>query len=169
MSSDEKKKIDAVFILEIIGRPAEYIVETLNKIIQTMKEEKGVEILNTKVNEPIELKEQKGFYSTFAEVEVGVDELVYLAILLFKYMPAHIEIISPQNLSLTNYKWNDVLNEITRRLHGYEELARIMQTEKAILENKLRAALGNQENNGERKEVKEDKKQKNKKDKKKNE
>ena len=38
--------------------------------------------------------------------------------------------------------WNDVLNELTRRLHGYDEIARILQLEKGIFETKLREVLG---------------------------
>ena len=57
-------------------------------------------------------------------------------------MPAHIEIIEPEMIVLTNSGWNDVLNELTRRLHGYDEVARVLQIEKDILEKKLREVLG---------------------------
>ncbi len=142
MGSDEKKKVNAVMIVEVLGRPAEYLTETLNSIIQKIREEKGVAVMRTKVNEPVEMKEQKGFYSSFAEIEVDADEILYLAILMFKYMPAHVEIISPQNLTLSNFGWNDIFNEIVRRLHEYEGIARILQTEKKILENQLRTIVG---------------------------
>jgi hypothetical protein len=168
MSSDEKKKISAAIILEVIGRPPEHLVETLNGIVNSIKEEKGVEVRNAKINEPVELKEQKGFYSSFVEVEVAVEEILYFAILLFKYMPAHVEVISPQNINLTNSGWTDIFNEITRRLHGYEEVARIMQTEKIILERKLREILELKKEDAElgKKEEKEVKSKKGKKDKK---
>jgi hypothetical protein len=87
------------------------------------------------------MKDQKDFYTSFAEIEVEAEEILYLAILMFKYMPANIEIISPQNISLANSGWNDILNELTRRLHGYEEVARVLQTEKNILENRLREVM----------------------------
>ena len=85
---------------------------------------------------------KKGFYTTFAEIEVEVEEILYLAILMFKYMPAHIEIVEPELIVLTNNGWNDILNELTRRLHGYDEVARVLQVEKDILEKKLREVLG---------------------------
>jgi len=43
------------------------------------------------------------------------------------------------------------LNELTRRLHGYDEIARIIQVEKNALEKKLKAVL---EEKGEKKEDK---------------
>ncbi len=56
-------------------------------------------------------------------------------------MPAHIEIIHPELIALTNNGWNDILNELTRRLHGYDEIARVIQVEKGILEKRLRDVL----------------------------
>ena len=79
------------------------------------------------------MKDQKEFYTTFAEIEVEVENMLTLAVLLFKYMPAHFEIIEPEMLVLSNNGWNEILNELTRRLHGYDEIARIMQLEKQMI------------------------------------
>lgn len=136
-----EKKVRASIILEVIGRPPEYLVEALNKIVEDIGKEKGVKIKNSKVNSPVQMKENKEFYSNFAEIEVEVDEILYLAILIFRYMPAHVEVISPQNISLTNIEWGDILSEITRKLHSYEEIVRIAQTEKMILEKRLRELI----------------------------
>jgi len=140
--SEETKGIAAIMILEAIGKPPEHITEALENLIKEIEKEKGVTILNKKINEPIEMEKQKGFYTTFAEIEVEVEEVLHIAILMFKYMPAHIEIISPELIVLTNNGWNDILNELTRRLHGYDEVARVIQVEKSILEKKLRELLG---------------------------
>jgi hypothetical protein len=43
MSSDEKKKIDAILVLEVLGRPPEYLIETLNNIMKNIGEESGNE------------------------------------------------------------------------------------------------------------------------------
>ena len=137
----ETKGIGAVLILEVIGRPKEHLTETLEKIIKEIDNEKMVSVKTKKINEPIIMKDQKDFYTSFAEVEVEVEKMLNLAILLFKYMPAHIEIIYPEIIALQNNDWNDILNELTRRLHGYNEVARIVQTEKGILEKKLKKLL----------------------------
>ena len=139
MNSTEK--VRAMLVLEVIGRPPEFLTETLNDLIKKIGEEQGVIIKEAKINPPAVMKDQTDFYTSFAEVEVETDNVLYLSILMFKYMPAYIEIISPQNILLKNNDLSDVLNELTRRLHGYEEVARIMQNEKIILENKLRENL----------------------------
>lgn len=147
---DDKKLINAVMILDIIGTPAEHLVATLQQMINDIDAEKGVAVTDKKINEPLLMKDQKDFYTTFAEVEVEVEDMLYLAILMFKYMPAHIEVISPEVLPMTNTGWNDILNELTRRLHAYDEVARILGVEKDILEKKLRAALGQNNNEAEK-------------------
>jgi len=141
MSSNEVK-VTAVLILDIIGRPPEHLVESLEKLIEDMGKEQGVTLKSKKIREPTPMKDQKDFYTTFAEIEVEVDEILYLAILMFKYMPAHIEIIQPEIIALSNNGFNDILNELTRRLHGYDEIARIMQIEKQILLKKIQELGG---------------------------
>ncbi len=142
---EETKNIKAVMIFDIIGKPPEHLTETLNNIINKIDEEKGVCVKEKKINEPVLMKDQKEFYTSFAEVEVEVEEILHLGMLMFKYMPAHIEIASPELIALTNNGWNEILNEITRRLHGYDEIARILQVEKGVLEKKLKDVLGEKE------------------------
>jgi len=95
-------------IFESIGRPPEHIKEALENLVNEIDKEKSVKVTSRKINEPILMKDQKDFYTTFAEVEVEVD---------------------------------DVLNELARRLHAYDEVTRVTQVEKNILEKKLRELL----------------------------
>ncbi len=143
MSSIEKtKSIEAVMIIEIIGKPPEHLTETLEDMINQIGAEKGVNIIGTKIRKPVLMKDQKEFYTSFAELEIKVETVLELTLLMFKYMPSHIEILSPQSFQLSNNELNEVLNEIIRRLHGYDEVARVIQAEKVILENKLKDLLG---------------------------
>jgi hypothetical protein len=136
MSSDNV--IRAAIILDVIGKPPKHLIESLERIIDEMDKEKGVTVKMKEIKEPTLMKDQKDFYTTFAEIEVEVEEVLYLAVLLFKYMPAHIEIISPEIIGLTNNSLNDLLNELARRLHGYDEVARMVQMEKGILQKKIK-------------------------------
>lgn len=138
MSSNKEEKIEAVVILEVIGRPPEHLTETLNKLADEIGKEKDTKIKNKKVNEPVLMKEQKDFYVSFIELELEVKEMVNIAIIIFKYMPAHIEIISPEKIEMKNNEWNEIFNETLRRLHAYDEVARVMQMEKDILEKRLK-------------------------------
>lgn len=134
----ETKDIRATIVLEMIGRPANHLTESMEKIIQEMEKEKGIEIISKDIKEPVELKDNKEFFSTFSEIEIEAEEIANIAIILFKYMPAHIEIIEPELIALTNNGWNDIFNELLRRLHGYDEIARVLQFRNAELEKKIK-------------------------------
>jgi len=141
MNFTETKNIRVMMVIEVIGRPPEHLTETLNNIIKQIDEEKGVDVKEKKMGAPVLMKDQKDFYTSFAEIEIEVEEILDLAMLMFKYMPAHVEIISPELIALTNNGWNEILNETARRLHGYDEVARIVQVEKTILEKKLKEIM----------------------------
>ena len=140
-SDMETKGIQAMLIFEIIGRPAENLVKTLENIIKQIDEEKGVEVKSKDIKEPTTMKDQKDFFTTFAEVEVEVEEILYLALLMFKYMPAHIEIISPELIALTNNGWGEILSELTRRLHAYDEVARVLRFQNNQMQEKLKELM----------------------------
>ena len=161
MNSDDAKKINAMMIIEVIGKPKEHLVETLNGMIESIGKETGVKIICKDVKEPVELKERNDFFTTFAEIEIETEQILHLARLMFKYMPAHVDILYPEKITIKNVNWNEVFNEILRKLHGYDEVARILDIEKKILENKLRELTPKQEEKNEnsdgKKEVVEEK------------
>ena len=127
MSGDNEKKFTAIMIVEVMGRPKEHLVKTLENISKEISEEKGVKLQSKKINEPSLVKDQEDLFTTFAELEVEVDEPIILSSLMFKYMPSHVEVVEPEKFVLTNVEYGDVLNELTRRLHRYEELVKVMQ------------------------------------------
>ena len=141
MSSDNTPKIRVMMIIEVLGRPPEHLIETLNNLIEKINSEKGVKVVDKKISEPNPLQNQENLFTAFAELEVEVEEVLLITMLMFKYMPAHIDVLYPEDLQLTNHELNDILNELTRRLHGYDEVARIIQSEKAILERKLKELM----------------------------
>lgn len=139
MSSDEKMLV--MMMLEILGRPPEHIVETFKELIKKIGDEKGVTLKSERVNEPKQIKEEENLYTSFVELELEIDSIQILMNLIFMYMPSYVEIINPDKLTLTNNSVNEILNETTRRLHAYDEVARVIQTERTILENKLKEIL----------------------------
>jgi hypothetical protein len=141
MSFKDQRRIEAVLLLEVLGRPPEHILESLKKIVEDIGEEKGVTVKEKLINEPSPLKEEKELFTTFAEVEIEVEDITQFLGLIFKYMPSHIEIIEPEELRISNNNLNELFNELVRRLHGYDEVARILQNERIILETKLREVL----------------------------
>lgn len=141
MNLDKTNNISVRMIIEIAGKPPEHLTETLGKMIEKIGEEKGVDVDEKIIHEPVVMKDQKDFYTSFAEVEIKIEDISILSALVLKYMPAHVEIIEPELIAFTNNGWNDIFNEFLRRLHHYDEVARTIQTEKMILENKLKSLM----------------------------
>lgn len=129
-------KIKTIIILEILGRPESYLKESLNVILDKLKGEPGVKIINSKTAEPKKI-EGKNFFSAFSEVEFETDNLAILVNLMFRYMPAHIEIIGPEKLNIKNAELNSILNDLILKLHRYDELAKILGIEKNILTKQI--------------------------------
>ncbi len=129
----EKKKIEMVMILEIIGFPKEHLISSLKDMINLLRIEESVKITDEKISEPTLVKDQKQFYTSFAEVNLEVEDMMHLVMLLFKYMPSNIEIITPEQISLSNSDWSEILSEMTRQLHKYDEIARVLELQKKEL------------------------------------
>ncbi len=158
-----EEKIHAILVLEILGRPPEHIKATLVEIVDKMGKEKNVKVINKTIAEPKPVKEEENVFTSFAEIEIET-ELAQLLSLIFGYMPSHIDIITPENLRIKNFDLNFFLNELVRRLHQYDELAKAMMIErqmiaKQIQEGKIQAVQGEKKEK-EGKEVKAGKKQK---------
>ncbi|HLC78492.1 MAG TPA: hypothetical protein VJH92_05180 [Candidatus Nanoarchaeia archaeon] len=138
MSSE---KIEAALIFEVLGKPPEHLIESLEEIIKQIGSEKGISIKEKTVHEPIPVKENEEIFTSFAEIVAEFEDAGKLLMVLFKYMPAHIEVIYPEKITLKNNEINEVMNEIARRLHAYDEVARVIQYEKSVLETKLKDVL----------------------------
>lgn len=161
--AEDKEKIKAMIILQVIGKPKEHLTSTLKMIAQQMALEEGVSVKGSDIKEPRKMEQkvgttedsdeenQKGpqddFYMSFAEIEVETEGMMHFMVLLFKYMPAHVDIISPENLSMSNNGWNEIMNELIRRLHAFDEVVRVTQVEKEILEKQLRTIVNQNSKN----------------------
>jgi len=117
-----------------MGRPAEHIVETLNGIVDKIGME--CEIISRSIHEAKKI-EGSELFSTFAEIEIGATIEGFLRI-LFTYMPSHVEIVHPENMVMSTADVNTIFNEITMRLHQYDEIAKRIISERNILEEQLR-------------------------------
>lgn len=131
------EEIKAILIFEMLGRPAEHLKLTLEQFIDKISKENYVRIINKKFNEPKKIEEAKELFTTFAEVEMNFKDLLSLFKIVFVYMPSHIEIISPSEIKIKNFELNDLMNELIRKLHRYDEIAKRLVIERDILQRQL--------------------------------
>jgi len=129
------EKINAIIMLEVMGRPANYVKKSLSEIVGKIGKEKGIKITKKKINSPRKI--ENSLFLSFVEIEIEAENIASLARIIFLYMPSHIDIIKPQELGISNYDLNSVFNEIIRKLHEYDAVAKAMIFEKNIILNQL--------------------------------
>lgn len=132
-------KIRAVFVFEIMGRPAEHIVSTLNMFIDKLAEIPAVTIEDRKIHEPklIEKENIKDIYTTFAEIELTANNLEIIFDIVLQMLPAHVEIVEPAELRLQNFELSGTLSNLAIKLHKYDEIAKSALIERDILMKRL--------------------------------
>lgn len=134
----EKDSIQAMMILEILGKPKEYILESLKTLVEKLSTEKGVKINNHQIHDPINVKESTQLFTTFAEIDIQFDSLDNYISIMFGYMPSNIQIISPEKLSLSNSYLNEVGNKIIQRLHNYDAITKKVLNEHQLIMEKIK-------------------------------
>jgi len=132
-------KIKVSFIFEILGRPPEHLKETLKLLIEKLGEQKGIEISSEKIHEPqpMEKEEGEGLFTSFAEVELLLDNLNLVFSVVLNMLPANVEVIEPSELRLKNFELSLILSELTVKLHKYDEIAKMITLREKQLLNKI--------------------------------
>lgn len=129
--------IKAAIVIEVVGRPAEYIEEALGLAIDKLSQEKDFGLVEKKVHKAEKVQESKTLFSTFGEVEFVVNDFSKLIEIIFDYMPSSVEILEPTNLSMKLEDANAILNDLASRLHQYDMLLKKLKIEMDITTKKI--------------------------------
>ena len=140
------EKIRLLLIYEILGRPPEHIVESLTSLIKSIGENSGITIIKNKIHEPHPINEtaneksvnSPNLFSTFAEVEMEVDNLSIVFQIVMNTLPSSIDIISPSEMTLKNFDLNNLLSDLILKLHKYDEVAKTILLEREKFNDELR-------------------------------
>ena len=136
-----EKRIKAFLIFEMLGRPIEHLKKTLHEFIDKIGSEPGIQVKDKKIHEPKQIEDAKHeLYTSFAETEIEFKDMPALFKIVFGYMPSHIEIVEPEELGIKNFDLNLLMNELTRRLHQYDEIVKGLAIERGIMQQKLQQA-----------------------------
>jgi len=123
----DEQKVRAIMIVEIAGSPAQHIKNVLTEHVGKLKNVKDIEVFSIEVMEPKEIEGKKGFYTTFAEVEFATKNFRRMFDVMFDFMPSSIEIVEPSNVEMSMEEATTLLNNITGRLHRYDDIAKLMK------------------------------------------
>ena len=132
----------ANLVLQALGRPAEYLGQALEIVIDNLSKNKDVIILHKKIHEPEKVPESKEVFMTFSEIEIIVKDFSKLIGIVFDYMPASVEIVEPANISFKLDDANAIINDLAARLHQYDSLLKQMRMQVDILAKKFKEIEG---------------------------
>jgi hypothetical protein len=121
------QKIRALMIIEVAGRPCEYLKEAIVAHINLINGYKGVKLISSSPSEPKKIEETEEMYSCFSEVEIETDDFSKLCDVVFDFMPSSIEVISPSEIMFNLSDSTALLNTLAGRLHKFEDFARLAQ------------------------------------------
>jgi len=128
---EEEHKILSRVIIEVAGKPKEYIEKTIRLVINQIKEKDEFKVEREKV---FEAKEKENIWSTYTELELSTKDIPTLIGFCFDYMPSSVEVISPKSLSFDTNSMGNVLNDLATRLHQIDMVTKNIRAEKAVIE-----------------------------------
>jgi hypothetical protein len=137
----EKGYILTKVIFEMAGNPKEYVEETFKKYIQFVKQDPEYIFMNEYMA-PCEERDDK-VWSTFFESDILVASFEKLDALCFNMGPASVEIIEPENFSLTQKQVTYMYNDLIAKLHEVSINSKNLSGENELLKVNLNRAIRN--------------------------
>jgi len=121
--------VRAIMIVEVAGQPPEHVKEHLEKHIGVLNDVNDLTVHSIKVSEPkeIEGKDGKGLFTCFAEADFESKSFARLSETMFDFMPSSVEVVEPSRVEMDAPAATDLLNNISGRLHRYDQIAMIAQ------------------------------------------
>ena len=126
----EQQAIVARSIITILGAPKEHVERELRKHVEKLKEQE-LKILKEEYEEP---KPKDKLYTALAELEIEFPTAQNLLDFYFDSMPASVEIISPNSITLDTQSLTELLNDFQTKLHHTDMMLKGTAAQKEILD-----------------------------------
>lgn len=143
-------------IVEVVGKPKEYVEKAIKTIIEHAKQVEGLKLEKQEIEEATSLKSEKlpsteekiqkaagELFSTFAELEFKAKNLDSIGFFCFDFMPSSIEIIEPENISLKMQQLSRFMNDFLSKVHNADMAVKRLNFENAALKNNAGLLLRN--------------------------
>ena len=139
MESEEQYiRINAV--MQIIGKPKEFIEKKMKEYIEKIKEDNDLMLVKEKVSDA---REKEKIWSVFGEIEVVIKGMSNLVGFCIEYMPTSIEIIKPESFTFKEKVFTMFVNDMLSKLHRVDTIAKQLGTENSILKNNMNKIIQN--------------------------
>ena len=138
--------VRAIMIVEMAGRPANHVKESLANHVGVLEKLSDITVHKTTVSDAKEVEPQKDapktepIFTCFAEVDFETENFSRMTQVMFDFMPSSVEVIEPSKVQLESGEATELLNNLSGRLHRYDEVARVAQFKAHHLEEQLKLA-----------------------------
>jgi hypothetical protein len=133
-------KILTRVIIEIVGKPKEHVDKALRVVIDNIKEQKNIEIVEKKL---FNAEKQEEMFGAFTELGILFKDMQALIGFCFDFMPSSVEILDPEKLSFNSNKFAGLINDLLAKIHQMNIKLVQNNTEKKALEKNLVNMLKN--------------------------
>lgn len=127
-------------IIEVLGKPKEYVEDALKQYIEHIKGDSELVVLSEDYSEA---KEQGKLWSKFVELDLVIKGTAKLIGFCFEYMPSSIEIDKPERLVMSNSELSGFINDLQARLHNVDMTVKQLSAENNFLKQNMNATIHN--------------------------
>lgn len=114
------EQINARMIIEAQGKPAEFVSESLRKLVEKMNSISGVEVYEEKHESPVETTIQSSqgkIFSGLADIGVKVKDFETLTALVIGFGPSSVIILEPDKIEISARELQNIMNDLAGVLH----------------------------------------------------
>ncbi len=140
MSKEFENPITARAIIEILGKPKEYVSSTLKLIVNGIENKENIIVVKKEFFEP---EENEGMFTAFTELELQFKSLNDVVAFCFENLPTSIEILEPPALTTEARFLTEFLTGLLAKLHKLNEELQVEKQKNKILNNNLEKSLRN--------------------------
>ncbi len=140
MSKEFENPITARAIIEILGKPKEYVSSTLKLIVNGIENKENIIVVKKEFFEP---EENEGMFTAFTELELQFKNLNDVVAFCFENLPTSIEILEPPTLTMEARFLTEFLTGLLAKLHKLNEELQVEKQKNKILTNNLEKSLRN--------------------------
>ncbi len=127
-------------IVEIAGSPKDFVDNTMKLVLDKIKEEEGIKLLSKTKHKA---KKYEKVFSTFSELSLEFQNITALIDFCFRYLPSHLEIEEPGNITLRREDLADMMNELLLRLHKSDMIVKDANARLKLVEDANRVLVKN--------------------------
>jgi hypothetical protein len=104
-------------MIEILGFPEDHLKEVVKQVVEKLKNENGIAVIQSEVHEPQVIQEK--FFSSFIEAEIKINDFNKLLHFCYEYLPSTIELLDVEKVTITNREFTIGINEMLQKIHNY--------------------------------------------------